>query len=523
MATPQFTEITSLAFSIFSLMSIALGLLFLYVAVTIVAFVVFFIQESTQSTDGPPVAGTVFHQLIHFNALHDYFTTLASKHRTFRLVKPSHSDIYTTDPANIEHFLKNNFSNYTKGEFNYSIMKDLFGDGIFNVDGEKWRHQRKLASYEFSTKVLRDFSSVVFRKTAAKLAKKLADVATTAAIVDMQDLLLKSTMDSIFKVGFGIELDTLSGTDEFGTRFSRAFDESNHIVFWRYVDVFWKAKRLFNVGLEAKLKRNLKVIDEFVFQIIRQKRKQMESRLELKTKEDILSRFVLASETDATMSDRYLRDIILNFLIAGRDTSANNLSWFFYMLCKNPLVQEKIVAEIQGLVGPETTPVDIDAFVDRLTQEALDRMHYLHAALTETLRLFPVVPVDGKFAADDDMLPDGFKVRKGNGLNYLTYAMGRMTHLWGPDAEEFRPDRWLKNGAFLPESPFKFVSFNAGPRICLGKEFSYRQMKILAATLLYFFKFKLEDESRTATYKTMFTLHMDKGLSVILCPRLSHM
>ncbi|XP_020571993.1 cytochrome P450 704C1-like [Phalaenopsis equestris] len=519
MASPHISELfTYLTFSTFYLLSTALALVFLYVFGSFLSFIIFYLQESIHSSHRPPVAGTVFHQLLNFSNLFDYLTNLSIKHKTFRLVKPSHSDIYTTDPANIEYFLKTNFSNYNKGRVNYDIMKDLFGDGIFAVDGEKWKHQRKLASYEFSTKVLRDFSTAVFRTKAAKLAKKIAEVAGSATGVDMQDLLMKSTMDSIFKVGFGVELETLSGTDDLGAAFSKAFDESNYMVFRRYVDIFWRAKRNFNIGLEGQLKKNLKVIDEFVFQLIQHKREQMESNVKDKMKEDILSRFVLASQKDTTMNDKYLRDIILNFLIAGKDTSANTLSWFFYMLCKNPLVQEKIVAEIKEVIEFENGG-SIDGFVNRLTEEVLDRMQYLHAALAETLRLFPAVPVDGKLAEEDDELPDGFKVKKGDGVTYISYAMGRMTYLWGEDAEDFRPERWLKNGTFQPESSFKFVSFNAGPRICLGKDFAYRQMKILAATLLHFFKFKLKNESMIARYKTMFTLHMDKGLPVIPLPR----
>lgn len=104
-------------------------------------------------------------------------------------------------------------------------------------------------------------------------------------------------------------------------------------------------------------------------------------------------------------------------------------------------------------------------------------------------------------------------------MSYMTYAMGRMTYIWGKDAEEFWPERWLRNGIFRSESPFKFTAFHvshilcfpskidmvivifslvlyvlinffflaryqAGPRMCLGKEFAYRQMKISAAVLL---------------------------------------
>nr|UHB15535.1 cytochrome P450 [Paris polyphylla] len=393
---------------------------------------------------------------------------------------------------------------------------DLFGEGIFAVDGEKWQHQRKLASYEFSTRILREFSSVVFRSNAAKLAKKIAGSASTGAVIDMQELFMKSTLDSIFKVGFGVELDTLSESEDVGTRFSKAFDNANWITCHRYIDILWRLKRRLNIGLESKLKEDIKVIDDFVFQLIHHKREQMKNGTEEKGKEDILSRFILASEEDPEhMTDQYLRDIILNFLIAGKDTTANTLTWFFYLLCKNPIVQEKIVSEIRDAVTSEGQSADIIEFASQLTQPVLDKMQYLHAALTETLRIYPAIPSEGKTVEEDDVLPGGFKVKKGDGVSYMPYAMGRMTYLWGEDAEEFRPERWLENGTFRPESPFKFITFNAGPRMCLGKDFAYKQMKISAALLLHFFKFKLEDESKTATYKTMLTLHMDKGLHLI--------
>lgn len=86
---------------------------------------------------------------------------------------------------------------------------------------------------------------------------------------------MKSALDSIFKVGFGAELNSLSGTDEFGTRFTKAFDDSNQITYRRYVDIFWKVKRFLNVGLEASLKKNIKIIDDFVYQLIRYKREKL--------------------------------------------------------------------------------------------------------------------------------------------------------------------------------------------------------------------------------------------------------
>lgn len=94
--------------------------------------------------------------------------------------------MYTTDIRNIEHVLKTKFDKYTKGKYNQDIVTDLFGKGIFAVDGDKWRQQRKLASFEFSTRVLRDFSCSVFRRNAAKLVRVVSEMAIAGQIFDMQ-------------------------------------------------------------------------------------------------------------------------------------------------------------------------------------------------------------------------------------------------------------------------------------------------------------------------------------------------
>lgn len=86
---------------------------------------------------------------------------------------------------------------------------------------------------------------------------------------------MKSTLDSIFKVGFGIEMNSLYGSDEISNNFTKAFDDSNAIIYRRYVYPFWKIERYLNIGLEASLKRKVKVIDDFVFEAIRCRREQM--------------------------------------------------------------------------------------------------------------------------------------------------------------------------------------------------------------------------------------------------------
>ncbi|PKU73110.1 Cytochrome P450 704C1 [Dendrobium catenatum] len=462
-----------------------------------------------------PIAGTILHLFLNFRRLQDYFIDISRKYKTFRLYAPFHNLIYTTDPAIVDYILKTNFKNYGKGQYNYENLKELFGDGIFAVDGEKWHHQRKLAGYEFSTSALRNYSTSIFKTNAIKLADIIFDKAKSDLPFDIQELFMSSTMDSIFKIGFGFDLMNLDGSVD-GIKFTKAFDNASVYITSRYVDVFWKFKRFFNIGYEAQLKKDINVINDFIYDLIRAKKENMtNAKNNLEKKEDIISRFMAEMEHDPeNITYEYLRDIALNFVIAGKDTTAGTLSWFIYLLCKHPYVQEEIYQEVKEAIRAGQD-ICINEFVEKITVESLDKMKYLHAALSETLRLYPSVPLNSKTCFSDDTLPDEFNVNRGDVVFYMPYPMGRMEILWGDDAENFQPERWLDDdGSVRNESPFKFTAFQAGPRICLGKDFAYTQMKIFAAVLLHLFKFKLSSKSSDVHYKTMITLHIDKGLYV---------
>ncbi|XVF33464.1 hypothetical protein REPUB_Repub17cG0170500 [Reevesia pubescens] len=445
--------------AMFLLIELSLVFLFLILFILIIKI---FTGKSINNPNYAPVKGTVFNQLLYYNYLYDYQTEIAKKLPTFRLLGLTHSEIATTDSRNVEHILKTRFDKYAKGKYFEEIVSDLWGQGIFVADGDKWRQQRKLASYEFTTRVLRDFSCSVFRRNAAKLARAVSKLAISGQVIEFQDMLMKCSMESIFKVGFGIDLNCMDwSSNEEGTTFLKAFDDANESVSLRYIDPLWKLKRFLNIGSEASLKKNIKIIDYFIHTIISTKKKLLATNPDRNTKEDILSRFLAESEKNPeTITDQYLRDITLNFLLAGKDGIATTLSWFFYMLCKNPLVQEKVAQEVIDITLCKGNDADFDDFTTTITDATLDKMHYLHAALTETLRLYPAVPMDGRCAQVDDILPDGHKVKKGDEVFYMSYAMGRMPYIWGEDAENFRPERWLKDGVFQPESSFKFISFH---------------------------------------------------------------
>lgn len=105
-------------------------------------------------------------------------------------------------------------------------------------------------------------------------------------------------------------------------------------------------------------------------------------------KGDVLTRFLQFKD----MSPQYLRDIILNFIIAGKDTTSSGMTWFIYLLCKHPEIQDKVAKEIKEVIKFKDV-MDFTGFVNVMTEDVLEKMHYLHATLTETLRLYPAVPL----------------------------------------------------------------------------------------------------------------------------------
>ncbi|TYH42902.1 hypothetical protein ES332_D11G093100v1 [Gossypium tomentosum] len=385
---------------ILNIISFFIALPFFFVFFILSVFVIKILSgKSINDPKYAPVKGTIFDQIFYFDYLYDYQTQVAKKLRTYRLLDLGRSELYTTDTRIVEHILKTNFEHYGKGKYTHEIFSDLFGEGIFAVDGDKWRQQRKLASYEFSAKVLRDFSCSVFKRNASKLVTAVSELSMSGQVIEFQDMLMKYTMESITKVGFGVDLNCMSlssNEDDEGSTFLKAFDDATQSLYFRYIDPLWKLKRVLNLGSEASLKRNIKVIDYFIYDVLRTKKKQLALNPDRNVKEDILSRFLAEKEKNPeTMSDKYLRDIIFSFMIAGKDTTANTLCWFFYMLCKNPLIQEKVAQEVIDCTcsGSGENHANTDDILATITDETLQKMQYLHAALTETLRLYPVTPM----------------------------------------------------------------------------------------------------------------------------------
>lgn len=426
----------------------------------------------------------------------------------------------TCDPKNLEHILKTRFDNYPKGPTWQAVFHDLLGEGIFNSDGDTWLFQRKTAALEFTTRTLRQaMAQWVTRAIKLRFCPILKTAQLEAEPIDLQDLLLRLTFDNICGLAFGKDPQTLSpGLPENG--FASAFDRATEACLQRYIfpEFMWKLRKWLRLGMEVTLSRSINHVDEYLSAVIKARKLELLNQHCSGTPhDDLLSRFMKKKES---YSESFLQHVALNFILAGRDTSSVALSWFFWLVMQNPTVEEKILREICTVLM-EARGDHVSKWVDEpLEFEEIDRLIYLKAALSETLRLYPSVPEDSKHVVSDDWLPDGTFVPAGSSVTYSIYSAGRMKSTWGEDCLEFRPERWLSSDGkkFQMHDSFKFVAFNAGPRICLGKDLAYLQMKSIAAAVLLRHRLMVVPGHRVEQ-KMSLTLFMKYGLKINVYPR----
>ncbi|KAL6549310.1 hypothetical protein OROHE_008427 [Orobanche hederae] len=384
---------------------------------------------------------------------------------TFHLQRTvGQKSIITANAANVQHILKSHFHNYEKGDFFKNSLRDFLGDGIFNTDGEKWKFQRQVSSHEFNAKSLRKFvEHVVDAEITDRLNPIMQNAADNKTVLDFQDILQRFAFDNICKIAFGHDPEYLSPSLP-QEKFSLAFDKCVELStkrFRSFIPYSWKIKRALNVGSEKQLKISVAQVREFAKEIIGKKNKKI-GHGKNSSDDDLLSRFLSSGHSD----ENFVGDIVISFILAGKDTTSAALTWFFWLISNHPQVESEILREI----NEKSSDTSLSAY------DEVKDMVYTHASLCESMRLYPPVPVDTKAALKDDVLPDGTVVKKGMRVSYHPYAMGRV--------EKEEDVKWR----FVNRDAYTYPVFQAGPRICLGKEMAFIQMKRVVGGVLRRFK-----------------------------------
>ncbi|GMY28104.1 alkane hydroxylase MAH1-like [Fagus crenata] len=432
------------------------------------------------------------------------------------------SFVITSDPMNAHHILSKNFLNYEKGSEIREILEPL-GDGIINSDSEWWAYQRKMMHSIIKNSQFELFLvKVIQQKVVSGLIPVLNHISMSGMEVDLQDVFKRFTFDnSCFMV---LGFDPISLSVEFPNRtYEKAFDELEEALLYRHIvpKWFWKLQRWLQIGQEKKLRKAWDTFDRFLNQCISTKREELRrDRTNLEEANfDLLTAYMMQDENvinmgDCSKSNKILRDTAFNLMAAGSDTMGAALAWFFWLVATNPSVEMKILKEIK-----ENLMVKDDKKCEGFGVQEVDKQVYLHAALCEALRLYPVVAFDPRTSVKADILPSGHRVGPNTQIIVSLYAMGRMEEIWGEDCLQYKPERWIsEQGGLISVPSYKFTAFGGGPRSCLGKTMAFIQMKIVATSIIWNYHVRMV-EGHPVSPSVSVVLHMKHGLKVRITKR----
>ncbi|KAE8647481.1 hypothetical protein Csa_003271 [Cucumis sativus] len=470
-----------------------------------------------------PILGMTPTVIAHIHRVHDRLTEVIQEVGSTYLFKGvwfSGMDLlFTVDTSNINHILSVNFERYPKGP-DFKYIFDILGDGIFNSDSDVWRALRKTAyALVHDHKYLKFLETITLKKVKEELVPILQTVSENGSVLDFQDLFQRLSFDVTCMLVTGSDLHSLS----LGFRhlFSKAIDDVEEVILLRhfYPKKLWELQKKLQIGQPVKLKQAWEIIDENISTLIASKRESLKNQMKEKEGGDddeegadlITSYMKDYKEND----DKVLRDTVLNFMVAGRDTLSAALSWFFFCLSKNPIVVEKIREELRTTVPTNEACDQWRIF----SIEEVDKLVYFHGSLCESLRLYPPVPVNHKVAVQPDILPSGHHIKPKTKILLSIYALGRMSDVWGKDCLEFKPERWISENGKIKHFPsYKFLSFNAGPRTCLGKQVAFTELKIVAAAIIHNYNI-IQQTGHQVIPKTSVVLHMKHGFKVKVTKR----
>ncbi|KAK8059862.1 Cytochrome P450 monooxygenase alt2 [Apiospora saccharicola] len=392
---------------------------------------------------------------------------------TWRMNVLGSSNFITAEPRNIQAILATQFDDFKLGDVRTTNLKMFLGRSIFAVDGPAWHSAREVMRPLFTRENVSNVRLLEgrFQSMMRCLLESSEGVGSTSqdkhgrtwtAPVSLVTLLPRFTLDSATEVFLGQSAHSLE---------ARLRGEKKE-------DLNWALEQMVPL---LRLRRVADVMHRFTNDAMDKADATVRSG-ENKDKYDFLDTL------RARCADRdEVREQVLGLLAAGTDTTAALTGWVFYSLIRNPRVFAKLRQIVFQHFGAATTTSGRNAG-DNVTFEKLKNCTYLQHVLNETLRRHSVVPLNSRCATRDTTLPTGggpdgtqpIFVPAGTEVNFSTHVLHRRKDLWGPDADDFVPERWEKRRPGV----FHYVPFNGGPRICIGQQFALTEAGFVVVRML---------------------------------------
>ncbi|KAJ7471722.1 cytochrome P450 [Mycena galericulata] len=438
--------------------------------------------------------------------------------------------LYTIDTVALHHILNSDI--YQKAPRVRHHMRERLGRGLLVLEDEEHTKLRKIMSPAFGLSQIRGLTQLFVDK-----AIELSNVwgAETPdesgwAQIEVVSGLKNMTLDVIGLAGFNYEFNALresANPTALANAFRALFTHNKHQAVAVLRGQFPVLRALIPTSKTIFAAR--RTMDNIGIQLLQDAKSDISSREKDAGRKDILSLLVKSNmSADLTESQRLSDEEVISqlptFFVAGHETTSTATAWALYALACHPRVQDTLRSELSAM-GTDTPSLD-----------ALNGLVYLDKFVREVMRLYAPVVFTNRMAVKDDVIPlgtpytdtkgiqhDSLAVQKGQTFWIPVAAVNRDPRLWGPDADEFNPDRWdsvPSPTSGIPGIYAHLLTFLAGPHNCIGWRFSLAEMKALLYTLVRGFEYELavkaEDicASMTPVQRPMVSGKEDEGVQL---------
>lgn len=389
------------------------------------------------------------------------------------------------NPDMIKEVLVTKQAHFRKGK-GLQVARAVVGDGILTSEGKKHIRQRRLMQPAFHRDRIAGYADAMVRQ-GVELMEEWKD----GEVRDIHQDMMKVTLAIITETMFGKTVK--EGADKIG----HAID-----VGLKYVST--KATSFIDIPLSVPTRSNREfvesseVLDKTIYGLIEERRKSTESHT------DLLAMLLAARDEDdgQGMTDEQVRDEVMTIFVAGHETTANTMSWIFYLLATHPEVEQKLHDELKSVLGGRLPTV-----------EDIPNLTYVNLIISETLRLYPAAWTINREVTEPVEI-GGHTYEPGDTLMMSQYVMHRQEKYF-EDPDEFRPERFA--GDLLKRIPaYAYFPFGGGPRVCIGNNFALMEAALLLATIAQRYRLRLSEPDQEVELEPVVTLRPKNGLPMRL-------
>jgi len=395
--------------------------------------------------------------------------------------------ILFSDPALVDEVLITKNKSFRKGRA-LEGARVFLGNSLLVSEGEEHTRQRRLIQPAFHKSRIVGYAAIM-----AERARQWTDAQRAGAEIDIAVEMNHLTLAVVAATLFGSDVEQEAG--DIAASLTVIIESFNQMLLplWRY----WRRLPL---PMNLRLRAAQRTLDATIFRVISQR------RADGRDHGDLLSMLLAAEDAEnpqKRLTDVEIRDQAMTLFLAGHETTATALAWTWHLLGQHEAVRVKMKAEIDAVLGPERLP----------TLDDTQRLPYTTAVLSEAMRLYPPVWVVGRRALEDVTIGE-YQVPRRTIVIMSQYILHHDPRWW-PDAAEFRPERWLDEGAQAARPKFAYFPFGGGARKCIGDMFAWAEGVILLAIIARRWKFEAVPGHPVELNPTV-TLRPKHGLKMIV-------